>query len=102
MKHSITLVPGDGIGPEVTAAVVTVLEHAGLDVEWDSHLAGAAALERHGETLPAPLLDSIRKNKVACALGHVLSEGRVRTLDLGGSATTTAFADAIVEQVTAA
>ena len=65
MKHNITLIPGDGIGPEVTTAVVTVLERAGLDVEWDSHLAGAAALERYGNTLPAPLLDSIRKNKVA-------------------------------------
>ena len=65
MKHNITLIPGDGIGPEVTTAVVTVLDRAGLDVEWDSHLAGAAALERYGETLPAPLLDSIRKNKVA-------------------------------------
>lgn len=65
MKHTITLVPGDGIGPEVTAAVVTVLERAGLDVEWDSHLAGEAALEQHGHTLPTPLLDSIKRNKIA-------------------------------------
>ncbi len=65
MKHNITLIPGDGIGPEVTTAVVSILERAGLDVEWDSHLAGAAALERYGDTLPVPLLDSIRKNKVA-------------------------------------
>ena len=57
--------PGDSIGPEVTAAVVTILERAGLDVEWDPHVAGVAALERHGATLPAALLDSIRRNKVA-------------------------------------
>ena len=65
MKHTITLIPGDGIGPEVTGAVVQILERAGLDVEWDSHLAGVLALERHGATLPAELLDSIRRNKVA-------------------------------------
>lgn len=65
MKHTITLVPGDGIGPEVTAAVVLILERAGLDVAWEPHVAGVAALERHGATLPAELLDSIRRNKVA-------------------------------------
>jgi isocitrate dehydrogenase (NAD+) len=65
VKHAITLIPGDGIGPEVTSAVVRILEDAGLDVEWDSHLAGVLALERHGSTLPAELLDSIIRNKVA-------------------------------------
>jgi isocitrate dehydrogenase (NAD+) len=65
VKHTITLIPGDGIGPEVTAAVVTILERSGLEVEWDSHLAGAAALEQHGHTLPASLLDSIKRNKIA-------------------------------------
>ena len=65
MKHTITLIPGDGIGPEVTGAVVKILETAGLDVEWESHLAGVLALEHHGATLPVELLDSIRRNKVA-------------------------------------
>ncbi len=65
MKHVITLIPGDGIGPEVTGAVVHILERAGLDVEWEPHLAGVAALERQGAPLPAELLDSIRRNKVA-------------------------------------
>ena len=65
MKHTITLIPGDGIGPEVTGAVVTILERAGLEVEWEPHLAGVLALEQHGATLPAELLDSIRRNKVA-------------------------------------
>ena len=65
MKHTITLIAGDGIGPEVTSAVVAILERAGLDVEWESHLAGVLALERHGSTLPDELLDSIRRNKVA-------------------------------------
>ena len=65
MSHTITLIAGDGIGPEVTGAVVRILEAAGLDVAWDSHLAGVRALEAHGDPLPGPLLDSIRRNKVA-------------------------------------
>jgi isocitrate dehydrogenase (NAD+) len=64
-KHRITLVPGDGIGPEITTAVVKIVETAGLDVEWEPHLAGASAIEKHGSTLPHELLDSIARNKVA-------------------------------------
>ena len=63
--HDITLIDGDGIGPEVTGAVVTILESAGLRANWDRHVAGLLALERHGETLPQALLDSIRRTKVA-------------------------------------
>ena len=65
MTHTITLIPGDGIGPEVTGAVVKILETAGLDALWESHSAGVLALERHGSTLPSALLDSILRNKVA-------------------------------------
>jgi isocitrate dehydrogenase (NAD+) len=65
VTHTITLIPGDGIGPEVTEAVVTILEHAGLDVRWESYLAGVPALEQHGETLPHELLESIRRTRVA-------------------------------------
>lgn len=65
MSHTITLIEGDGIGPEVTGAVVRILDRAGLDVVWEPYLAGAAALERHGTTLPPELLDSIRRNAVA-------------------------------------
>jgi len=65
LKHTITLIPGDGIGPEVSKAVVTILDAAGLDVEWESFPAGVGAVEAYGETLPKPLLDSIRRNKVA-------------------------------------
>jgi isocitrate dehydrogenase (NAD+) len=65
LKHTITLIPGDGIGPEVSGAVVKILETAGLDVEWESYPAGVLAVEAYGETLPKPLLESIRRNKVA-------------------------------------
>ena len=65
MTHRITLIPGDGIGPEVTDAVVRILERAGLRVEWERQVAGVLALEKHGDPLPAELLDSIRRTKVA-------------------------------------
>lgn len=65
MKHTVTLIPGDGIGPEVTAAVVTVLEAAGFQATWESFEAGAAAVASYGTTLPEPLLASIRKTKAA-------------------------------------
>ena len=65
MKHTITLIPGDGIGPEVTNAVVQILETAGLQVEWEPHAAGVLAVEQHGNPLPAVLIDSILRNKVA-------------------------------------
>jgi len=65
MKHIITLIPGDGIGPEVSAAVVRIIEAAGVDVQWETHYAGAQALEKFGNTLPDSLLESIKRNKIA-------------------------------------
>jgi len=65
MKHTITLIPGDGIGPEVTSAVVRIIEAAGVDVAWETHYAGAQALEKFGTTLPDDLLESIKRNTVA-------------------------------------
>lgn len=65
MKHKITLIPGDGIGTEITAAVVRIIEASGVEVEWDSFVAGAEALSRFGDPLPQPVLDSIRQNRVA-------------------------------------
>ncbi len=63
--HRITLIPGDGIGPEVASSVVRIIEAAGVEVQWETHFAGAQALEKFGETLPQDLLDSILRNKVA-------------------------------------
>jgi len=65
MSHTITLIPGDGIGPEIASNVVRILEASGVEIEWETHYAGAQALEKFGETLPKPLLDSILRNKVA-------------------------------------
>lgn len=62
---TITLLPGDGIGPEVTAATLRVLEAAGARYEWESHFAGSEALARFGNPLPQDVLDSIEKNGVA-------------------------------------
>src|ERR1700674_134886 len=65
MTHTITLIPGDGIGPEVTDAVTGILEASGVSIDWERHLAGALAFERTGTTLPPDLIDSIRRNRVA-------------------------------------
>lgn len=65
MNHTITLIPGDGIGPEVSAAVVRIVEAAGVECQWETYYAGAQALEKFGDTLPKELLDSIRRNRVA-------------------------------------
>jgi len=64
-KHTITLIPGDGIGPEIVAATVRIIEASGVDVEWETHIIGAQALEKSGTTLPEAATDSIIKNKVA-------------------------------------
>ncbi|HWW61574.1 MAG TPA: isocitrate dehydrogenase (NAD(+)) [Thermoanaerobaculia bacterium] len=64
-KHKITLLPGDGIGPEVTAAVVQIIECAGVEVEWEKYFVGAEALARFGDPLPPDVLESIKNNKVA-------------------------------------
>jgi isocitrate dehydrogenase (NAD+) len=60
-----TLIPGDGIGPEITDAVVSILDAAGAPFDWDVHLGGLAAIEKHGEPLPAETLASIRKTGLA-------------------------------------
>lgn len=65
MTHTITLIPGDGIGPEVTEAVVRIVNASGVHVDWDQHDAGVIALERTGQALPMDLIDSVRRNKVA-------------------------------------
>jgi isocitrate dehydrogenase (NAD+) len=65
MKHTITLIPGDGIGPEVASNVVRIVEASGVDIKWETFFAGAQALEKFGTTLPQELLDSIKRNKVA-------------------------------------
>jgi isocitrate dehydrogenase (NAD+) len=65
MPHTITLIPGDGIGPEITESVCHIFKHAAVDVDWERHDAGVIAFKKHGDSLPAALLDSVKRNKVA-------------------------------------
>ncbi len=65
MPKRITLIPGDGIGPEVTAAAVQLLEAAGADLEWEEVEAGLEFVSKYGKPLPDQVLESIQKNKVA-------------------------------------
>ncbi len=64
-KIPATLIPGDGIGPEITAAVVEILDAVGAPFVWDSQQGGMAAIQASGDPLPAALLDSIRSTKLA-------------------------------------
>jgi len=65
MAQRVTLIPGDGIGPAITDAVVRILEAAGADLEWDHQVAGVAALEERNSPLPPETLESIRETCVA-------------------------------------
>src|SRR3981081_3170239 len=65
MTHRVTLIPGDGIGPEVTKATVRILEATGLKFEWETFAVGAEAFEKSGEYIPKELIESIERTRVA-------------------------------------
>ena len=65
MTYDVTLIPGDGIGPEITAQTIKVLAATGLRFNWDEELAGVAAVEATGTPLPDATVESIRKNALA-------------------------------------
>ncbi len=79
MAHRITLIPGDGIGPEVTSATVRILEATGLKFDWESYEAGAEAYEKYREYIPKDLIESIERT-------HVALKGPVTTPIGGGFA----------------
>ncbi|HKW76774.1 MAG TPA: isocitrate dehydrogenase (NAD(+)) [Terriglobales bacterium] len=64
MAHKITLIPGDGIGPEVTGAVVRIIDAAGVKIDWETINAGAQAYEKYGEYIPKELIQSIERTGV--------------------------------------
>jgi isocitrate dehydrogenase (NAD+) len=64
-RHTVTLIPGDGIGYEVSAAARRVIDASGADIEWEVHDAGLDVIEKYGEPMPPHVLASIRKNRIA-------------------------------------
>ncbi|MBR5304478.1 MAG: isocitrate/isopropylmalate dehydrogenase family protein [Candidatus Gastranaerophilales bacterium] len=62
--YNVTLIDGDGIGPEITSAVVEIIEAAEVKINWDKQLAGARAYEKYGDTIPNETIESIERNKV--------------------------------------
>jgi len=64
-KHTVTLIPGDGIGPEITSAMRRVVDATGVDIEWEVVEAGADVMEKYGTPLPDHVIESVKKNKVA-------------------------------------
>src|SRR5437762_2782567 len=65
MRHTVTLIPGDGIGPEVTEAARRVVEAAGVEIEWDVQNAGSEMMTKHGTVVPDEVINSIAKNRAA-------------------------------------
>ena len=65
VKIPVTLIPGDGIGPAITAATVRILEAAGAQVEWDTHVAGMAGIAKFNDPIPDTTLASIKRTRVA-------------------------------------
>src|SRR5580704_4236307 len=77
MSHKVTLIPGDGIGPEVTQATVRILEATGVKFEWEAFEVGADAFEKHGEYIPKEMIESVERT-------HVGLKGPVTTPVGGG------------------
>ena len=65
MSHRVTLIPGDGIGPELAEATRRVLDASGVDFDWETVDAGEGVIAEYGTPLPEHVLESIRRNKVA-------------------------------------
>src|SRR5215467_4874437 len=65
MTHRVTLIPGDGIGPEVSAAVLRIIEAAGMEIEWERFIVGGHAQDLSGSSLPDEVIESVRRNRVA-------------------------------------
>ncbi|MDQ4003126.1 MAG: isocitrate/isopropylmalate family dehydrogenase, partial [Actinomycetota bacterium] len=65
MARTVTLIPGDGIGPDVTNSVQEVIDALGVDIEWEIAEAGETVMEEKGTPLPEDVLESIRRNKIA-------------------------------------
>jgi len=65
MTTTVTLIPGDGIGPSITAATVRILKEAGAKIEWDEQVAGMAGVARFGDPIPDATLDSIKRTRLA-------------------------------------
>ena len=63
--HNITLIEGDGIGPEIADAVVKIIDAAGVKINWDRQSAGLDVIEKEGVPLPERVIESIKKNKIA-------------------------------------
>jgi isocitrate dehydrogenase (NAD+) len=65
MPHQVTLIPGDGIGPEVSAAVLRIIQAAGVEIDWQRFVVGGHAQDLSGSSLPDEVIESVRRNRVA-------------------------------------
>ena len=65
MSHTVTLLPGDGVGPEVTAAMKMCVDATGVKIDWEEHQVGEKSIQKYGMPLTDAVLESIRRNKTA-------------------------------------
>ena len=76
MKYRVTLIKGDGIGPEVTDATCRVLHAAGAPIEWEEAPGGSEAVERYGVPMPTETLDAVRRNRLGLKGPLMTPKGR--------------------------
>src|SRR5499425_3630253 len=65
MAHRVTLIPGDGIGPEVSAAVLRIIEASGVEIDWERFIVGGHAQDLAGSSLPDEVIESVRRKRIA-------------------------------------
>ncbi len=115
-----TLIPGDGIGPEIMDATLAALDALGAPFQWDRQVAGLESVKSAGDALTPRTIDSIRRTRMALkgslettsgggyrssnvrlrtAIGETLNADRVPTGDLGGNATTAQFTQALIQRI---
>ena len=63
--HNLTLIKGDGIGPEISDAVLKIIDASGVEINWDIQTAGSDVIDTDGVPLPQRVLDSVKRNRVA-------------------------------------
>ena len=103
MAHQITLIPGDGIGPEITKATTRIIEHSGVRINWEVVEAGMTVLDKYRDPLPQEVINSIDyiDERIEQAVAKVIEKGGKVTKDINPNnfVGTAEFADAVIEEL---
>jgi isocitrate/isopropylmalate dehydrogenase len=108
LAHQITLIPGDGIGPEITKATTRIIEHSGVRINWEVVEAGMTVLDKYRDPLPQEVINSIddidelnAAKRIEQAVAKVIEKGSKVTKDINPNkfVGTAEFADAVIEEL---